>query len=524
MESLYVVEFDVRPAAASELAAADVRDRVVGHISDWLSFERTPVLDPNLLDSDGTATLVAERDDRSDNRVSWVVEGSEQASALVLTVRTDIRKSARSDFICIATVFTENDRLAVRLELGRETLDGVIAPAGLDFFRRPFVLVKLFRDRDLDCWSGPTKIDGRFRWINPKDTGDLWEAVSIDRRLLPILLVDARGEAGEQLALRAASELAGLASVYAVDDKSQQLLAERLDSIDAAVPSGGVRLVWPDLSLRHPVFSADQARFAPQRIFRMLSSISVTVRGVNQLRRTAAAAQRTARREQIATQLAQARSEGDLPAEVKAQAQAIEGLREEIDVYVTWIEQLEKERDEYKEKASKAEYWKQEAERTRRSTGVREAAWGDAPDLAQSNLEELAKFLENQSGGAILFTPSAKQSWKQDQYLHVSNMQVALVSLAQAAMEYRRLECQLGTNPDDWFKQEWGLNLASTDQTMSKKRLDQFEFKGKSYSRLPHLKLGDSTAPNEVGRVYFAMDSEGERFIVDHVGLKLHGL
>jgi hypothetical protein len=24
--------------------------------------------------------------------------------------------------------------------------------------------------------------------------------------------------------------------------------------------------------------------------------------------------------------------------------------------------------------------------------------------------------------------------------------------------------------------------------------------------------------------VYFAMDSEGERFIVDHVGLKLYGL
>ena len=47
---------------------------------------------------------------------------------------------------------------------------------------------------------------------------------------------------------------------------------------------------------------------------------------------------------------------------------------------------------------------------------------------------------------------------------------------------------------------------------------------GKTHSRLPHLKLGDNTSPNEVGRVYFAMDAEGERFIVDHVGLKLYGL
>jgi hypothetical protein len=54
--------------------------------------------------------------------------------------------------------------------------------------------------------------------------------------------------------------------------------------------------------------------------------------------------------------------------------------------------------------------------------------------------------------------------------------------------------------------------------------LDEFNFDGKTFSRGPHLKLGDHTSPNEVGRVYFAMDSDGERFIVDHVGLKLYGL
>jgi hypothetical protein len=78
--------------------------------------------------------------------------------------------------------------------------------------------------------------------------------------------------------------------------------------------------------------------------------------------------------------------------------------------------------------------------------------------------------------------------------------------------------------PDDWFKQEWALTLASTDKYMSKNGLDAFNFEGRPHSRLPHLKLGDHTSPNEVGRVYFAMDSDGERFIVDHVGLKLYGL
>jgi hypothetical protein len=59
---------------------------------------------------------------------------------------------------------------------------------------------------------------------------------------------------------------------------------------------------------------------------------------------------------------------------------------------------------------------------------------------------------------------------------------------------------------------------------MSTNGLDTFEFDGRTYSRLPHLKLGDYRSPNEVGRVYFAMDSDSERFIVDHVGLKLYGL
>jgi hypothetical protein len=54
--------------------------------------------------------------------------------------------------------------------------------------------------------------------------------------------------------------------------------------------------------------------------------------------------------------------------------------------------------------------------------------------------------------------------------------------------------------------------------------MDTFEHDGIWYSRLLHLKLGDHTAPNEVGRIYFAMDNDGERFIVDHVGLKLYGL
>lgn len=513
----------MRPADGSGFAPAGVRDRVLSHVAEWLSFEHSPTLAAESFASNGSATLTSEREDRSDSRVAWAREGTDAVSALTVSVRTEITRSGRADFICLVTVFTKGDQTVVRLELGRESLDGVLAPAGIDFFRRPYLLVLLLRDRDLQCWSGPSRVDGRFNWVNPQHADFVWEALSAEGRLLPILLVDGGDDRGEQLARKAAGELAGLAPVLAIDARSQRLLSARLDGVDASIPRGGARLVWPDLALRHPVFTADQAPFAPGRLLRMLSSVSVTVRGVNQLLRQAEIAQRAARNAQIAADLATAKAQGDLSQELDAQARVIQQLQEEVDQYDSWFKQVEEERDSYKAQAAQAAYWKQEAERARQAGGVRATDWGEAPELDPSDLSDLATFLEKQGQGAIVFTRDAHQAWKRDDYPRIDVMREALIALTKAAIEYRRLGCQLGMLPDDWFKQEWELTLASTDKYMSKNGLCPFTFDGKTYSREPHLKLGDHTSPNEVGRVYFAMDAEGERFIVDHVGLKLYG-
>jgi len=524
VELLYVVEVDVRPEAGSDLAPPDVPGRVKRHLAEWLSFEHTPTMAAETFATGGKATLVSERDDRNDSRVTWSTEGTADVAALVVTVRTEISRSGRADFICTVTMFTEGERTVVRLELGRESLDGVLAPAGIDFFRRPYLLALLLRDQDLQCWSGPSRVDGRFNWVNPQHADFVWDALSAEGRLLPILLVDGSDEKGVQLARKAAGELAGLAPVLAVDARSQRLLADRLDDVEASIPRGGARLVWPDLSLRHPVFTTDQAQFAPGRLLRMLSSVSVTVRGVNQLLRKAEVAQRAARNAQIAADLAAARLQGGLSKELEAQARVIGELQQEVEQYDSWFKQVEDERDSYKAQAAQAAYWKHEAERARQAGGLRVIDWAEAPELDPVDLAELTSFLERQAQGAIVFTREAHQSWKRDDYPHVESMRHALIVLTRAAIEYRRVGCQLGMRPDDWFKQEWELTLASTDQYMSKHGFDRFTFDGKTYSRAPHLKLGDYTSPNEVGRVYFAMDSEGERFIVDHVGLKLYGL
>jgi hypothetical protein len=208
--------------------------------------------------------------------------------------------------------------------------------------------------------------------------------------------------------------------------------------------------------------------------------VSVTVRGVNQLLRNASAAQRAARNEQLAADLAAAKTQGDLAQEVKAQASAIEQLKSEVEQYDSWFRQVEEERDSYKAQAAQAAYWKQEAERARQTGGVRVTDWTEAPELDPADLIDLAMFLEKQFQGAIVFTREAHQAWKRDDYPKIDVMRDALITLAKAAVEYRRVGCQLGMLPDDWFKQEWELTLASTDKYMRKNRLDTFTFEGKT--------------------------------------------
>lgn len=524
MELLYVVELEVQPSNDSGLDIAGARSRVVHHILEWLHHDRSNHITAEALERAGETVMPDAEGDRPDQRVSWSTDGTPDCEALLVTVRAAISSKAHADFVCSVTVLAEGDRLVVRLELGREATDRVLAPATINFFRRPFLLIMLLRDSDLKCWSGPSRVDGRFNWVNPIHVDLVWESITDDGRLLPILLVDAAEDAGTDLAWKCAGELAGLAVVLAVDARARQALDGRLREIDASIPQNGLRLIWPDVELRHPSFSADQARFAPGRLLRMLSSVSVTVRGTNDLVRRAGAARREARNRAVAEELETARSAGDVTVELEAQAQAIASYEQEVEQYAQWIDELERDRDTYKAQAAQALYWKQEAERARRDSGVRQIDWSEAPDLDGNDLTDLAEFLEKKAQGSLVFTPAAHRSWKKDKYIHVDIMRDALVQLAQAAIEYRRLGCQLGMVPDDWFKEEWELTMASTDQYMSKNGMDSFEYDGQRLSRLPHLKLGDYTAPNEVGRVYFAMDSEGERFIVDHVGLKLYGL
>ena len=171
-------------------------------------------------------------------------------------------------------------------------------------------------------------------------------------------------------------------------------------------------------------------------------------------------------------------------------------------------------------------HWKSEAQRAYQNAANKglELSWESCPELSATDLTDLASYLERISDDAIKFTQSALRSWSKSEYPHTETMREALVALARAAVEWKALDRQIGENMKDWLKKKFELNYSPEDEPLRRKNLNKFEYGKKVYLRESHLKLNDHVKPNEVGRVYFSIDNEGLRFIVDHVGLKLYGV
>jgi len=95
-----------------------------------------------------------------------------------------------------------------------------------------------------------------------------------------------------------------------------------------------------------------------------------------------------------------------------------------------------------------------------------------------------------------------------------------LEALAEAAREYRKVHAAVGARLDVWFMEGFGLDYAAQDSKLGE--LADFEFEGVAWSREPHIKVDDAKhGLDNTGRIYFAVDKEGLRFIVDHIGRKL---
>jgi regulator of replication initiation timing len=132
--------------------------------------------------------------------------------------------------------------------------------------------------------------------------------------------------------------------------------------------------------------------------------------------------------------------------------------------------------------------------------------------------EEVAAHLEDLAGPGFHLTQRAIDCADgKNRYPHPGAVWESLRALERVGRAYNELGAKIDMRFDAFALEVGGLDVALQDSTYDG---CWFEYEGNWYERLPHVKIDDAKSPNEVGRIYFALDSAGQRLIVDWFGTK----
>ncbi|MFC9406027.1 hypothetical protein ACFRAA_10050 [[Kitasatospora] papulosa] len=119
-------------------------------------------------------------------------------------------------------------------------------------------------------------------------------------------------------------------------------------------------------------------------------------------------------------------------------------------------------------------------------------------------------------GEHFVLTERAVKMLDGNPYPKPARMLDHLERLARVAKAYSQGRGDLGGRLADYASSEEGIEIALTDNGLGNPRI---KLNGEWFSTQPHVKVDDAKSPADCGRVYFALDNVGYRFVVDHVGL-----
>ncbi|MGP3688235.1 hypothetical protein ACTVZO_26665 [Streptomyces sp. IBSNAI002] len=528
MQVLYVTSFDIAMGGQSESGDAGGKAayaRVLHHVAGWLGPDFG-----SSLESPGSATLpqVGLKPKRA---AAWEVQRARDVEAVRLEL-SQPHGSGDEVFVTTVTVARNGAATRLRVAMGQRITSDWLAPAKEASLYQPRLTGLVCRDASLVVRVLGQRVDGRYDRIREAATVEvLAEAVETPSRL-PIVLAHPRSDIAWQAIGRAAQGLIGLAKVVTLNYSTSHALAS-LHS-DLAVPDGGVRLVWPGRRFLHPALSRQDVEGGGEdglraHLMETLAGLSVVARGSDNgwglARRAVLREQEDAARKESES----ARASGNSRREISALQAQVAKVSEAAEFWENAAEELESKVADLAPLAEAAERfrrerdsWREAFEETRRAAPSPEAdPWEAIPALESHDAAGTFRDLEVASEGRLVFTPAAERSWTASRYPYPKEMTDVLVTLAKASIDLYS-DQQAGKMPrlDDWFKTEHGLNVAFSDLELKKKpKLRFFEFEGPR-DGLPHVKVRDAVSPNEVGRIYFALDPAGRRIIVDHVGLK----
>ncbi|WP_291475664.1 hypothetical protein [Corynebacterium sp.] len=444
----------------------------------------------------------------------------------------------------------KNGRYALRVVVSRESTTGSLSPLRKADVRQPGLVRDFVNDYRLRCFIGLDILETKYVNVrNQEETNSLIQYIHTDHRL-PVLIIHSRTLEAISAAKECANKLIGLLRVFTVDYRSKLEIDRQAPGM--APQKSAAVLVWPDRQVNSEQFSwqvvnSDDRNELRTRLMERLSLVSVMRRGRDEIFASAqagAAADRAAEekaeqsrilsisnKEEIISSLEQrlAKSREDtqtwkeMAESIEADLEGLQSSQADITSLQRNNEYLQEQIDNLQEALSAVG----SANNVRKQDTVPEAdQWDGVPSLRsgdQNSMERLIHDLEDRSMDRIVFSRRVSKEWKRAKYPFPDEMVDALTSMAKLAVSYWEEGESLDGNWKDVFMERFGLNFAPFDRAISSDSgLRDFSYEGKTYERTPHIKLRDNTSPERCGRIYFAIDDKKGRFIVDHVGTKIH--
>jgi len=543
LQLLYVVNFSV--------IGNDAYNRVLRHISTWLSNEESPLQLNSLLSSGQyTPTPGKVHNQEIPRHVKWSTLSHSKSRAIKLTVS----QHADSDMELTTRVTLGEDKHGVQLRIGigRMSTSNALVPVTRTDVFQPRLIRLIDRDITLKLRVNNQTVDGQFQAIKSLDEAKIASDSMTSSNRLPLTIIHLQSPNARDLAYELSRRLIGLTRVLTVNYVTARSIAE--DHPDANIPFGGLALFWPGMQGRPLRWTAEEitavsAQDIATRLTERLGFLAALRSGRDAIWDRIRRDVDNQHMKNLLEQADAARERRDRAGEIEALKQQVETLSDSNEELSEIGEEAMRDADQAKERCSELEYQiqhlKEQLENTKReaaswrisyqgiASGPPEKSidpWDEVPKLiSHSDPSNTFLAISDASGDYIAFTEQAKKSWESIDYPDPADMTDKLIRLAQAAKKLYETRGQSIPPLDIWFKENHGLNVALTDQAISKfKRNDltwlrKFDFEDSlSLNATPHVKVRDAVSPNECGRIHFALDSDKKRIVVHHVGLKVY--
>lgn len=411
----------------------------------------------------------------------------------------------------------------------------------------PGVLRSLDQDQALTLRARGQLVNGRYIPVKTVAEARAVADILTGEDRLPLALIHVRSTDTWDLARELSRKLLGLVRTVTLNFETSRVVAESHPEV--RVPFGGLAIAWPGLGAPPLPLSAERlSDLGVEEIRRVLTqrlgALAALGNGEDTAWRRVRSLAENARLAELSEQASRAREGGDKDGEISAlqqQVEALEVAKAELEVIgedalqqaetsARLARQLESERNQAREEAEmwQTSYRDLSAGKSMDAPAPRDA-WSEIPELVpRTDPEATFLAITDAASEHIVFTDRARKSWADIDYPEPADMTEKLVALARAAVALYDGEEKSIPLLDDWLKEQFGLTVALTDQTITKwKRkemrwLNEFEFEDETLNAAPHVKVRDAVKFNECGRIHFALEGKKGRLVVQHVGVKTY--